>query len=65
MVAGEKDQSVYKADDHLRVVEQKLRLIEHLAHGPNSCDHELVKSYALQALTHLQVARDVLGVRTR
>lgn len=42
--------------DHLRVMEKMLRLIEQLSRGPASCDHRLVHGYALQALSHLQVA---------
>ena len=54
------DPVIHKALDHLRVVEKQLRLIEHLAHGAASCDHELVRSYAINALTHLQVAMERL-----
>jgi hypothetical protein len=42
---------------HLRVVEKALLMIDQLAHGPNSCDHKLVHQYAINALTHMQVAR--------
>jgi len=55
------DDPRYPALDHLRVVEKMLRLIEHLSHGPASCDHELVQSYALQAIAHVQAARHILA----
>ena len=51
------DQVRHPVLDHLRVAEKMLRLIEHLAVGPNSCDHRLVGSYALQALSHVQAAQ--------
>ena len=56
-MATDQDRALYEADDHLRLVEKMLRLIEHLGHGPNSCDHELVRSYAVQALGRVQAAR--------
>jgi hypothetical protein len=50
--------------DHLRVTEKMLRLIEQLSHGAASCDHRLVQSYALQALSRLQAAEQILNERS-
>jgi hypothetical protein len=55
------DKAAHDALDRLRVVEQYLRRIAQLSHGPNSCDHKLVASYTMNALSHLQAARRRLG----
>lgn len=39
-----------------------LRLIEQLSHGPASCDHRLVRNYALYALSRVQAAERVIDV---
>jgi hypothetical protein len=61
------DQQKINSDlaDHLRIAEKCLRSIEHLAHGPNSCDHKMVQQYALQALGRVQAARHRLGDETK
>lgn len=55
------DKVSYAVLDHLRVAEKMIRLVEQLAHGPNSCDHRLVHSYSLQAMGHLQAAQRMLN----
>jgi hypothetical protein len=54
------DEIRYPALEHLREVERMLRLIEQLSHGPASCDHRLVKNYALYALARVQAAEHVI-----
>jgi hypothetical protein len=51
--------------DHLRITEKALRSIEHLAHGPASCEHQLVQQYALEAMARLQAARRLIKDPTR
>ena len=50
-----------QAAHHVRIAEKLLRLIDHLSHGPASCDHKLIHSYAQNALAHVQAARRLLG----
>lgn len=56
------DEVRYPALEHVKEVERMLRLIEQLSHGPASCDHRLVRNYALYALSRVQAAERVIDV---
>jgi hypothetical protein len=51
----------YPILDRLRVAEKMFKLIEQLSRSANSCDHNLVHAYALQGMSHLQSAQEMLS----
>jgi hypothetical protein len=55
------DEIRYPVLEHMKEAERTLRLIEQLSHGPASCDHRLIQSYALYALSRIQAAERTIN----